>query len=99
MNLSEFQAWFEGHTEEMKGPPTKAQWAKIKLKVAEIAEEPTLAPIFVDQYVRPWRRYWDRKDYCLWAGTKLSPLPMPRRLDFVSAGRAEYLSTRHQKGS
>lgn len=57
MHLSEFKAWFEGFTEEMKGPPTEKQWRRIRKAVEEISADYTPAPIFVDRYVRPWRRY------------------------------------------
>lgn len=36
MTNTEFQAWFEGYTEEMKNPPNKTQWKKIQAKVKEI---------------------------------------------------------------
>lgn len=58
MHLSEFQAWFEGFTEEMKGPPNKDQWGKIKKRVKEITADYTPAPIFIERYYEPWRRYW-----------------------------------------
>ena len=37
----EFKAWFEGFSENMKGPPTKDQWAKIQKKVKEISNHPS----------------------------------------------------------
>lgn len=40
MTNREFKAWFEGFTEAMSGTPTKAQWARIKARVAEIDGEP-----------------------------------------------------------
>ena len=36
MTNNEFKAWFEGYTEEMKTPPNKTQWKKIKVKVKEM---------------------------------------------------------------
>lgn len=83
MHLSEFQAWFEGFTEEMKGPPNKEQWAKIKKRVKEITADYTPAPIFIRDYIRPWRRYWDTAS--LSAQAQLT--------DWSHAGRAEYRSS------
>ena len=36
MTPSEFKTWFEGFTEAFTGSPTKAQWTRIKERVAEI---------------------------------------------------------------
>lgn len=36
MTPSEFKAWFEGFTEAFDKPPTKAQWDRVKARVAEI---------------------------------------------------------------
>lgn len=88
MDLSEFQAWFDDYTEEMKGPPSKEQWAKIKKRVAEITPDPTPAPIFIERYVRLWRPYWDRRDYSLWSKGEQN-IKMPARA-WLGAGRAEY---------
>lgn len=89
MHLTEFQAWFEGFTEEMKSPPNKAQWAKIKKRVSEINEGYTPAPIFIDRYVAPWRPYWD-KPYC---GALSNSTGAPTLKDWTSAGRAEMRGT------
>lgn len=59
MHLSEFQAWFEGFTEEMKAPPNKDQWVKIKKRVKEITSDYTPPTVFIDRHYYPWRRYWD----------------------------------------
>lgn len=40
MTPSEFKAWFDGFTEAFTGCPTKAQWARIKDRVAEIDGKP-----------------------------------------------------------
>jgi len=37
MTPSEFKAWFEGFTENMKGPPGEKAWARIQARVKEIA--------------------------------------------------------------
>ena len=58
MNLSQFQSWFEGFTENMSGPPNNKQWARIQERVAEITPEPMPAPVFIDRYIRPYPRYW-----------------------------------------
>lgn len=70
MHLSEFKAWFEGFTEEMKGPPTKDQWAKIRKHVKEISADYTPSPVFIDRYVYPWRRHWE--PYWTLCGTSVS---------------------------
>lgn len=67
MNLQEFKAWFEGFTEDMDGPPTAEQFAKIKKKVAKIDGIATSYPIYIDRYVQPWRPYWDRY-WSTWGG-------------------------------
>lgn len=58
MHLTEFKAWFKGYTEEMAGTPNKAQWAKIKKHVDNISADYTPAPVFIERYYEPWRRYW-----------------------------------------
>lgn len=50
MTLSEFKAWFEGYTDAIEGAPTKAQFDKIKVKVAAIDGSVTTYPIYVDRY-------------------------------------------------
>lgn len=50
MNLSEFEAWFSGYTEEMTGPPSKKQWARIKKCVSDITDKPTTHVVFRDRY-------------------------------------------------
>lgn len=92
MHLTEFQAWFEVFTEEMKGPPNKDQWAKIKKRVKEITADFTPTTIFVDRYVRPWRRYWN-DEWISWGSlASLSPAHRPSTDDWNHAGRAEYRS-------
>lgn len=59
MNLSEFKAWFEGFTEDMKGTPNSKQWKRIQERVAEITEDPTPWPIYIERYVEPYRPYWN----------------------------------------
>lgn len=54
MQLSEFKAWFDGYTEAMTGTPTKAQWARIKERIAEIDGRPITERVFVDRY---WPSY------------------------------------------
>lgn len=96
MNLSEFKAWFEGFTENVRGVPSKAQWARIQERVGEITSDPTPYPVFIDRYVQPyWRPYqtwWN--PYGL--GTTSSGLAMTSNTygagSFTSAGRAEALS-------
>lgn len=54
MTPSEFKAWFDGFTEALDGTPTKAQWARIKARVAEIDGKPVTERIYLDRY---WPRY------------------------------------------
>jgi hypothetical protein len=90
MDLSEFQAWFEGYTEEMKGVPTKEQWSKIKKRVKEITPEPTPMPVFVNRYVRPWREWWEHPYIARLESSIKSTATLA---DWRRAGSAEMLST------
>jgi len=57
MTPSEFKAWFDGFTEAFTGCPTKAQWTRIKARVAEIDGKPITHTVYVDRYVRPYWTY------------------------------------------
>lgn len=48
----EFKAWFEGFSENMKGPPTKQQWERIQKKVKEISSHPSWYWSYYPSY--PW---------------------------------------------
>lgn len=50
MLIREFKAWFDGFTEEMKSTPTKAQWARIKERVAEIDGQQVTYKYFYEHY-------------------------------------------------
>lgn len=90
MHLSEFQAWFEGYTEEMTGTPSKTQWAKIKKRVKEITADYTPAPIFIEKYVRPWRQYWETdRLYGPWVKSLTYGTSALQLSDWTAAGRAE----------
>ena len=54
MTPSEFKAWFEGFTEAVPGVPTKAQWARIKTRVAEIDGRPITEHVYLHRY---WNTY------------------------------------------
>lgn len=54
MTPNEFKAWFDGFTEAFDRPPTKAQWARIKARVAEIDGKPVTEQVYIDHY---WPRY------------------------------------------
>lgn len=54
MTPSEFKAWFDGFTEAFTGVPTKAQWTRVKERVAEIDGKPVTERVFVDRY---WPTY------------------------------------------
>lgn len=55
MTPANFKSWFEGFTEAMTGQPTKAQWARIKERVAEIDGRPVTERVFIDRY---WSHYY-----------------------------------------
>jgi hypothetical protein len=55
MTPSEFKAWFDGFTEAFEGRiPTKAQWGRIKDRVAEIDGKAVTERVYVDRY---WPTY------------------------------------------
>jgi len=60
MTPSEFKAWFDGFTEAFTGSPTKAQWSRIKARVAEIDGKPVTERVYVDRY---WPTYWSIQRY------------------------------------
>lgn len=57
MTPGEFKAWFDGFTEAFTGCPTKAQWTRIKARVAEIDGKPITQTVYVDRYLREYP-YW-----------------------------------------
>lgn len=58
MTPNEFKAWFDGFTEAFAGRiPTKAQWGRIKDRLAEIDGKPTTHTVYVDRYVRQYPYY------------------------------------------
>ena len=60
MTPSEFKAWFEGFTEAFSGVPTRAQWTRVKERVAEIDGKPVTEKIFIDRY---WPQYFQNYPY------------------------------------
>lgn len=57
MTPGEFKAWFDGFTEAFTGCPTKAQWTRIKARVAEIDGKPVTHTVYMERYRAPeW--YW-----------------------------------------
>jgi hypothetical protein len=61
MTPNEFKAWFDGFTEAFEGRiPTKAQWGRIKDRVAEIDGKAVTERVYVDRYWPPHLRlpYW-----------------------------------------
>jgi hypothetical protein len=60
MTPSEFKAWFDGFTEAFNGCPTKAQWSRIKERVAEINGKPITERVYVDRY---WPPYYQKYPY------------------------------------
>lgn len=64
MTPNEFKAWFDGFTEAFTGTPTKAQWSRIRDRVAEIDGEPVTQTVYMDRYIPSYpylRPYWH---YC-----------------------------------
>lgn len=58
MTPNEFKAWFDGFTEAFENRiPTKAQWGRIKERVAEIDGKRVTETVYVDRYVRT-SPYW-----------------------------------------
>ena len=63
MTPQEFKAWFEGFTEAFSGTPTKAQWARIKDRVAEIDGKSVTEKVFIDRYLPQYiytTPYWQQ---------------------------------------
>lgn len=62
MTPAEFKSWFDGFTEAMTGTPTKAQWARIQARVAEIDGRETTHTVYVNRYLNDYyhhyRPYW-----------------------------------------
>lgn len=78
MTPSEFKSWFDGFTEALTGVPTKAQWARIKERVAEIDGRPVSERVYIDRY---WPRYLDYRPWwvatsCGGSGNIASSAPM-----------------------
>jgi hypothetical protein len=58
MTPNEFKAWFDGFTEAFEGRiPTKAQWTRIKERVAEIDGKPVTERHYIDRYWPTYRTY------------------------------------------
>ena len=63
MTPQEFKAWFDGFTEAFDKVPTKAQWARIQARVAEIDGRAVTERVYVDRYWpsvpynHPWWHY------------------------------------------
>lgn len=65
MTPQEFKSWFDGFTEALTGVPTKAQWARIKERVAEIDGKQVTERVFVDRYYPSYPpHYW--RPYAPW---------------------------------
>lgn len=64
MTPADFKSWFEGFTEAMTGQPTKAQWARVKERVAEIDGKPITERVFIDRY---WSHYYPSNPWSPWA--------------------------------
>src|SRR4051812_5618302 len=64
MTPNEFKAWFDGFTEAFDRVPTKAQWARVKERVAEIDGKSVTERIYLDRY---WPTYPPYRSYPYWA--------------------------------
>ncbi len=51
MTLTEFNAWLEGFEEAIDGTPTKAQWKKIRAKMATVTPDINTSPVYP---LTPW---------------------------------------------
>lgn len=59
MTPQEFKAWFDGFTEAFDNRvPTKAQWTRVKERVAEIDGKPVTERVFVDRYYPSYPSYY-----------------------------------------
>lgn len=90
MILSEFKAWFEGFTEGLEAAPTKAQFDRIKAKVADITGTPLTQTVYVDRYVRdiPYSYYppYYVRPYGAWGGISSA---VSGTLNLVNGGIAQ----------
>jgi len=70
MTLPEFQAWFSGYTEDMKGRPTEKQWKRIKKIVKDVDGSGITERIFLDRH---WHSppYWSSPYLSIGTGTVL----------------------------
>lgn len=58
MTPSEFKAWFDGFTEAFGNKlPTKAQWSRIKARVAEVDGNTVTEKRYYEYYHRYWPYY------------------------------------------
>ena len=58
MTPNEFKAWFDGFTEAFDAKvPTKAQWERIKARVADIDGKPVTERHYIDRYLPAYRTY------------------------------------------
>ncbi len=82
MTPKEFKAWFEGFTEEIR-TPTKAQWARIKTRVADIDGVEITEKIYLD-------RYWP---YQVWPSYTALPTYVPTTPTLPYVVTSPYVTT------
>jgi len=58
MSVPEFQAWLEGFNEAIHGSPNKAQWERIKDKIALIRPDKEIQHVY-----RDWYSGWYERPY------------------------------------
>lgn len=63
MTPREFKAWFEGFTEAFDRVPSKAQWERVKARVAEIDGKETTERVYIDRYVNRYFPYYSAVSY------------------------------------
>lgn len=96
MTPQEFKAWFEGFTEAFAGVPTKAQWARVKERVAEIDGKPITERIYVDRYLPSYPYWYQRYGAAGSATTSLASSNLPQQ--YAQAVGANNLSNRIGSG-
>jgi len=94
MTPNEFKAWFDGFTEAFEGRiPTKAQWGRIKDRVAEIDGKPVTERIYVDRYYPTYIKTYPSQPY--WA-TYCGGVGVASGTTYASAGSGALMSNTNQ---
>ena len=103
MKLDEFKAWLEGFEEAISGSPNKAQWTKIKARLASVDNISDVQVI--EKHYRDWnpyRPYWSTGGAVWMGSTNLAGSSVTAEVDagssrtnalaaFVDLGKQEAL--------